>query len=280
MGVDKSFPHLPTLYCEKKGMHIMADSRKENRRNLVNTAIWSTALLLVLAVGLLIFMSSAQRKTKNKDKTDGTSHITESENVSENAVTDALNPSKGDKINAGEGSGKVSEEVSAGLEQNPNDVPASSYPHGEDLTYLMPINGSLIKDYTHDVAVYSLTMNDYRIHNGIDIAAPVGTKVMACAQGVIERVWEDPFLGCSIEINHGGDMRSLYHGLSPDLPKGIEAGVTVLAGDVIAGVGETMAIEQADSDHLHFAMTKGGVYVDPLDYISNFNGSIVSDYEE
>ena len=50
----------------------------------------------------------------------------------------------------------------------------------------------------------------------------------------------------------------------------MEAGATVLAGDVIGGVGETMTLEMADTDHLHFCMIQGGTYVDPLDYISNY----------
>ena len=152
-------------------------------------------------------------------------------------------------------------------EEQENDLPTAAFDNGENFRAVMPVHGEIAKEFTEDVAVYSLTMNDYRVHQGIDIAAPVGTNVTACADGVVERVWLDPFYGQCVEINHGGNIKSQYANLSADLPRGMEAGVTVLAGDVIGGVGETMIIEMADSEHLHFSMTVDGVYVDPTDYM-------------
>lgn len=163
------------------------------------------------------------------------------------------------------------EELPASVIPDDTKIPAATYLEvTAPFTCIMPVNGTVIKDFTEDIAVYSLTMNDYRVHNGIDIYAPVGTRVAACADGYVERVWEDPFLGACVLINHGGEIRSLYCNLSPERPKGMEAGATVLAGDIIGGVGESMATEMADSDHLHFSVTKDGVCRNPMDYITNY----------
>ena len=275
----------------------MISNGRENKRKLITAGVWSAAVLAVLAIGILTFMSAASQKTKSKtnDETDtGTGTVTE-------AVTDALfHKEKETAETEGNTSGTtaatvdtaeawvsdtplapIEEAEEAMAEPTEEDTPAAqtSYSWGDTFTCVMPINGTVSKGYTEDIAVYSLTMNDYRVHNGIDIDAPVGTIVSACAAGTVEKVWEDPFLGTCILIDHGGNVKSLYANLSPDLPKGMEAGATVLAGDAIGGVGETMVVEMADSDHLHFCISRDGVYIDPMSVITNYQGGEIT-YDE
>ena len=262
----------------------------ENRKQLVSAGIWSLAVLALLAVGMMTFFSAASRKDKPAGEEETTAVTentqikvpdTEGEETEDAGFFKPANPLDTDAVTelmpAPET--KAAEDAAAEADTDA-DVPTASFDNGEDFRAVMPVAGSVTKTFTEDVAVYSLTMNDYRVPSGIDIYAPVGTNVGACAAGVIERVWEDPFLGQCVEINHGGEIRSQYANLSADLPRGIEAGATVLAGDIIGGVGETMIIEMADTDHLHFSMTVDGVAVDPLDYITNYRGDTASDYDE
>lgn len=244
-----------------------------NRSQLISAGIWSLAVLALLAVGTMTFFSAASRKTKLQTE-DETNAVTEVQ--TEPLVTDApetedagffrpanpLDTEISEAVTAPPADPKPTAETAA-----VDDLPTAAFDNGDNFHAVMPVHGEIAKDFTEDVAVYSLTMNDYRVHAGVDIAAPVGTNVSACAAGVIERVWLDPFLGQCVEINHGGEIKSQYANLSTDLPRGIEAGATVLAGDVIGGVGETMIIEMADTDHLHFSMTVDGVYVDPTEYM-------------
>ncbi len=131
----------------------------------------------------------------------------------------------------------------------------------------LPVSGNLIKAHDLDVPVFSTTMNDYRTHCGIDIAAQPGASVCAAADGVIAQIWEDPMMGQCISVKHAGDGLTIYRNLSPILPVGISEGVSVRAGQLIANIGESAMIEIAEEPHLHFEMMVGDEYVNPLDYL-------------
>ncbi len=268
----------------------MKKEKYENRKQLLSAGIWSLAVLAVLAVGMLTFFSSASRaakeqETQKKSTTPQTEAVTAEKSdkpvndraptVTEEAETEAgwfkpANPLDTDIPGTEE---LVPDDKTASASGVIEDIPTVSVTGTASFACSMPVAaGTITKDYTDDIAVYSLTMNDYRVHNGVDIYAPVGTNVTACAAGTVERVWADPFMGNCIEINHGGGVRSLYANLSPEYPRGMEAGATVLEGDVIGGVGQSMIIEMADTDHLHFAVTVDGVHVDPMQFVRNYQG--------
>ena len=114
---------------------------------------------------------------------------------------------------------------------------------------------------------YSVAMNDYRTHMGIDIDSDVGVNVRAVFDGIISDIYDDPLMGKTITVDHSGNLQSVYMNLQESLPKNIEVGAEVKAGDVIGGVGESSLIEITDVPHLHFEMKKDGMYVDPLEYI-------------
>jgi Membrane proteins related to metalloendopeptidases len=133
--------------------------------------------------------------------------------------------------------------------------------------FVMPVRGYITKGHHDDMLVYSLTMNDYRVHTGIDIGVALGDPVYACSSGTIESIYDDPFMGRVIVIDHGNGLKSHYMNLSENLPQKIEENAKVVTGQVIAGVGETSLVEMADTMHLHFEMSKDGLAVDPLEYI-------------
>lgn len=141
--------------------------------------------------------------------------------------------------------------------------------------YVIPVNGSVIKDYTMDLPVYSVTMNDYRVHNGIDITAEKGTPVHAFTDGTVSKIYFDPLMGQTVEIDHGEGLVSVYQNLQITLPDGIEAGAEIKAGDIIGAAGETALVECAEVSHIHFSLMKNGVYEAPASYI----GSIQSEEE-
>lgn len=134
-------------------------------------------------------------------------------------------------------------------------------------TFTAPVAGSVMKAHSADVPVFSLTMEDYRTHCGVDISAAIGDDVKAAADGKIQDVWADPMMGTCVSVIHSGNAVTVYKNLSDELPEGIEKGASVSAGDVIASVSDSALEEIAEESHLHFEMTVDGVPADPCDYI-------------
>lgn len=135
--------------------------------------------------------------------------------------------------------------------------------------YVVPVRGYVLKDYTMDMPVYSVTMNDYRVHNGTDLSASVGDPVYSFTDGVVSKIYTDPMMGQTVEIDHGDGLVSVYQNMQITLPDGIEVGAEVASGDVIGAVGETSLIECAEVPHLHFTIMKNGVCEPPSDYLGS-----------
>ena len=136
-------------------------------------------------------------------------------------------------------------------------------------TFYLPVTGKLSAVHDSELQVFSPTMNDYRVHLGVDILAEEGAPVYAAADGTVTQIWEDVRMGQCIAVKHTGDAVSVYKNVSVELPKGIIEGATVRAGQQIATVGSTAMVEVAEEPHLHFEMTVGGLEVDPLEYFSS-----------
>lgn len=141
----------------------------------------------------------------------------------------------------------------------------------------IPVGGTLTKPHSPDVLLRSLTMNDYRAHLGIDIAAPIGETVRCPADGIVKEVWSDPMMGRCVSVAHAGGLVSVMKNLDNTLADGIEAGRELKCGDIIGVIGETALIEIAEVSHLHFETELDGKQVDPMNY---FDKSVFADASE
>ena len=120
----------------------------------------------------------------------------------------------------------------------------------EGMHFFAPLKGVISQGY------------DPSIHPYIDIAAPEGSVVKATLDGtVIFAGWSDE-AGHTIQIQHDGDIVSIYKHNEKLLKK---AGDKVTAGTPIALVGNTG--ELTTGDHLHFELWHKGQTVDPTLYI-------------
>ena len=131
--------------------------------------------------------------------------------------------------------------------------------------WIVPTEGIISLEYSTDVPIYSKTLDQYMVHNGIDISASLDAQVKAAAGGTIVNVYKDDKLGTTIKINHGNGFITTYSNLSIDSM--VEQGDVVKKGDVISGVGDTGLFESLDGPHLHFEMEKDGQLVNPADYL-------------
>lgn len=137
----------------------------------------------------------------------------------------------------------------------------------EKLTFVSPVVGEITKGHSMDTPVFSDTLQEWRVHTGIDISAEEGTPVYAAADGEVTGVYNDPFLGKTVEITHTGGVVSVYSNLASDKTC-VSVGDKVKSGAEIGAVGDSSLSELADEPHLHFGVKVNGVSVNPLDYIS------------
>ncbi len=138
----------------------------------------------------------------------------------------------------------------------------------EKVSYVTPVSGTVSKGHSIDVPVFSTTLNEWRIHTGVDIEAEVGSEVYAVCDGTVSGVFAHPLLGRTVEVTHEGGIVSVYSNLSADGLK-VNVGDRVSSGDLIGVVGDTSLTELCDEPHLHFEMKVNGVSVNPLDYIES-----------
>jgi len=145
----------------------------------------------------------------------------------------------------------------------------------EPPSLILPVSGALTKGHDLTLQVFSNTMQDYRVHNGIDIAATLGSPVYAAAAGTVSAIWEDVSYGTCISVAHSGDCITYYKNLNPILAEGITVGAEVKQGQLIAAVGDSAMVEIADEPHLHFEMTVGKEHVDPTEYFDSASVAIL-----
>lgn len=99
-----------------------------------------------------------------------------------------------------------------------------------------------------------------RMHNGIDLAAPVGTPIRAADGGTVVQAGYHSTYGYVVKINHGNGFESIYAHCSKLL---VGQGTRVYKGQVIANVGNT---GRSTGPHCHYEIQKGGNPVNPDNY--------------
>lgn len=126
---------------------------------------------------------------------------------------------------------------------------------------IKPVKGDIVKPFAYDTLVYMKTLNQWSTHPGVDIAAELGTDVVAALPGEVLESTKDSMLGNCVKIQSANDIVCLYAGLMSI--EDIEKGDQVEAGELIGQVGNTAASEIAEDPHLHFEVTQNGTPVNP-----------------
>lgn len=128
-----------------------------------------------------------------------------------------------------------------------------------------PLTGEVAAAFSVDALVYSPTLEDWRTHDGVDIAGALGESVLAACSGTVRAVTEDPLMGVQVVIDHEGGYQTTYANLQSQPP--VAPGDTVSAGQIVGAVGDTAAAEAAQSPHLHFSVTRDGTPMDPAEFL-------------
>lgn len=137
--------------------------------------------------------------------------------------------------------------------------------------FAMPMGTDIIKDYSGGEMVFSKTMGDWRVHNGVDFSGSAGNEVIAVADGKITKVYDDSFWGTVVEIDHGNGMTARYCGIKKGSTP--EEGSKVEMRDKIGSLGH-IPVEIGEEDHLHLEIMIDGEYVDPLKALNKVKDEI------
>ncbi len=132
----------------------------------------------------------------------------------------------------------------------------------------MPIaDAKVINPYSGGELVKSETLGVWKTHDGADLAAPLGTAVSSMMKGTVTEVKNDPLWGVCVVIDHGDNVIGHYCGLDGNVA--VKAGQEVSMGELIGQVGTTADAECKLEPHLHFGVTVGGAWTDPIKFVES-----------
>ena len=135
----------------------------------------------------------------------------------------------------------------------------------KELVFSYPVEGEILRDYAMEELVYSETLDEWTVHQGIDIKADRTTVVKAAEAGTVVAIKNDPRYGLTVIIEHEDGYKTIYSNLLTT--EFVVEDEKVEKGQSIGTVGNSAAFEIADEPHLHFEMLKDGEYVNPNLYL-------------
>ena len=103
-----------------------------------------------------------------------------------------------------------------------------------------------------------------QFHNGLDIAAPWGTPVIATADGVITVMTKDPFFGNMIEVEHKPSQMKTLYGHLKNHADGLQVGQAVKRDEIIGYVGNS---GRSTGTHLHYGIFANDRWQNPKNHI-------------
>lgn len=123
---------------------------------------------------------------------------------------------------------------------------------------IAPVQGWFISGFGYRIDPFT---GQVKMHEGLDIAAPPGTPIIAPANGVVRSINNNKGFGLTLIIDHGYGFTTLYAHCQRIK---VARGARVKRGDVIAYVGNT---GKSTGPHLHYEVHVAQVPRNPINYI-------------
>ena len=251
---------------------------KHKKRPLRGKGFYIALALCILSVGAVSWLTFGTRpkvQTTPKPESDA---VISSEDPSSKTESDASktenDPSSAEKSELP--AETVSETVAEPKQENVSSVtepaesiaPPSEEPPAEEVketaatptSFIVPVAGEVLKEYSPQASLYSLTFGDWRTHSGVDLKATKGSNVKSVAAGQVSEVYTDDLLGTVVAVKYG-DLEVLYCGMSATPV--VKPGEAVKQGQVLGSLGEIPG-ECVEEAHLHLEVKQKGETVDPL----------------
>lgn len=211
-------------------------------------------VLGILAIALISFFS--YKSIQNSLADERIDNVTDNTDMVDRNLTDVKETPKVENTEIKE------HEPAPEIEPEPESTPQ---PAVESKAYIMPVDGEISTNFSLKTPVYSKTLKDWRIHDGVDILAELGADVVAVNDGAVEKISSDDLFGITVIIKHTDGTKSTYSNLEDSVE--LEEGQIINRGDKIGKIGKTAVCEIADGPHLHFEMSLNGEKIDPMSVI-------------
>jgi murein DD-endopeptidase MepM/ murein hydrolase activator NlpD len=120
----------------------------------------------------------------------------------------------------------------------------------------------------------------YKMHTGVDWAAPIGTPILAAGNGTVTKAQWDAGYGRRVEIQHANGYVTTYNHMS-GFARGLKEGGKVKQGQVVGFLGSTGL---STGPHLHYEVMVNGHFVDPmrvkLARTREFDGRLLAEFKK
>lgn len=123
---------------------------------------------------------------------------------------------------------------------------------------ILPADGWITSYFGQRISPY---LGKLKMHEGLDVGAPYGTKVNAPADGIVTFSGEKAGFGKFVQVDHGYGIETIY---AHNQSLYVKAGQKVKRGHLMAAVGNT---GHSTGPHLHYEVRVNGIAVDPLYFI-------------
>lgn len=130
---------------------------------------------------------------------------------------------------------------------------------------IMPVQGWLIRGFGYQIDPFT---GQVKMHEGLDIAAPTGTPIVAPADGTVKYAGNKKDYGLSVEIDHGYGFITQY---SHCQRIRVNSGMRIKRGDIIAYVGNT---GRSTGPHLHYEVRVSYTAVNPMNYVLSVSSMV------
>jgi len=136
---------------------------------------------------------------------------------------------------------------------------------------ILPVKGLITAGYGYRKSPFT---GQREFHEGLDIAAPYGTPILATADGIVSFAGPLVAYGNVVFIDHGHGFATFYGHTSTTR---VREGQRVRRGDIIAYIGTT---GRTTGPHVHYEVHVDGVISNPLKYAIDTSGiKFASDVE-
>lgn len=125
---------------------------------------------------------------------------------------------------------------------------------------LRPLEGEVLLPFSMDSSIYFSTLDQYKYNPALMLQAEEGTRIVACADGRVEHLFEDAEIGLGFTVELGNGYELTY-GQLKELT--VEQGSYIQAGDVIGVVGAPTKYFSVEGANLYLKLTADGIPVNP-----------------